>query len=386
MSRLTPVAVLLAVLSIGAVGAHVGVPTAPDLTVHEWGTFTSIAGQNGAAVTWSPLDGAQDLPCFVERHPLCIKCFLSGTVRMETPVLYFYSPAATRVRVRVDFHQGLITEWYPKADVSPGPNQFNVKDPALTSSATWSDVAIMPGGSDAFPTEPAESHYYTARETDAAPLRSGSTNEKFLFYRGLGEFQPPISAVALADGRVTLKTNAGGSIGDVILLENRGGSIAYDVAHIDQSETTMTAPVLEGEAALPTAELERILVSHGLYAKEAKAMIATWRDSWFEEGARVIYIAPRAAVDGILPLTIVPRPGAIERVFVGRIELATSTTLREVRTALLNSDRTVLAKYGRFLRPYADAIMAESSAADAQRITQSLRVAAGWMATAPRCR
>ena len=29
--------------------------TVPDLTVHEWGTFTSIAGKDGRAAEWLPL-------------------------------------------------------------------------------------------------------------------------------------------------------------------------------------------------------------------------------------------------------------------------------------------------------------------------------------------
>src|SRR5215207_9751262 len=59
--------------------------------VHEWGTFTSIAGADGRAVGWTPLSGPDDLPCFVDRLKFGPKWTLSGTVRMETPVLYFYS-------------------------------------------------------------------------------------------------------------------------------------------------------------------------------------------------------------------------------------------------------------------------------------------------------
>jgi len=38
-----------------------------ELTVHEWGTFTSVAGPDGKAAQWLPLAGPGDLPCFVER-------------------------------------------------------------------------------------------------------------------------------------------------------------------------------------------------------------------------------------------------------------------------------------------------------------------------------
>src|ERR1700682_2827814 len=35
------------------------------LVVHEWGTFTSIAGKDGIALEWRPLNGSSDLPKFV---------------------------------------------------------------------------------------------------------------------------------------------------------------------------------------------------------------------------------------------------------------------------------------------------------------------------------
>jgi hypothetical protein len=36
-----------------------------DLTVHEWGTFTSVAGKDGAAIDWDTLGCTNDLPAFV---------------------------------------------------------------------------------------------------------------------------------------------------------------------------------------------------------------------------------------------------------------------------------------------------------------------------------
>src|SRR5256886_17502247 len=35
------------------------------LVVHEWGTFTSIAGKDGVALEWRPLNGSSDLPKLV---------------------------------------------------------------------------------------------------------------------------------------------------------------------------------------------------------------------------------------------------------------------------------------------------------------------------------
>src|SRR5437868_13494541 len=70
-----------------------------NLVVHEWGTFTSIAGKDGVALEWRPLNGSIDLPKFVHtmqledlglRHSQS-KAQLTVLVRMETPVLYCYS-------------------------------------------------------------------------------------------------------------------------------------------------------------------------------------------------------------------------------------------------------------------------------------------------------
>jgi hypothetical protein len=78
-------------------------------------------------------------------------------------------------------------------------------------------------------------------------------------------------------------------------------------------------------------------------------MVDTWRDSWFEEGTRLFYIVPRRAIDDILPVEISPSPSTLERVFVGRIELVTSVTRRDVIAGLASNDLSRLGKYGRFL-------------------------------------
>src|SRR5258707_2995166 len=102
------------------------IPIYSSLTAHEWGTFTSIAATDGQAVEWSPLTGSTDLPMFVEhfRDP-GFKLGLRGTVRMETPVLYFYASREETVSVQVAFANGVITEWYPHASrVEPAGNLY----------------------------------------------------------------------------------------------------------------------------------------------------------------------------------------------------------------------------------------------------------------------
>ena len=335
----------------GASTAQTQTPPAPSpLTVHEWGTFTSIAGPDGQAVQWQPQQAPSDLPCFVERSGLVFKGALSGTVRMETPVLYFYSPQPIDVAVDVAFKRGLITEWYPHASVSYKGSSLQTMDGAIS----WPDVRVTPGATDEWRREKGESHYYTARDTGADPVRVGGQAEKFLFYRGLGQFQPPLTAIAQQDGGVAVRSVRGVPLGDVILFENRRGAMTFTSHHLSGNDAMLPRPDLDDASGAPLAELARVLVANGLYEAEAQAMVNTWKDSWFEEGARLLYIVPRVDVDAILPLTIAPRPSAVERVFVGRIELVTPATLRDVRAAIESGDKAVLAKYGRFLQPIAD--------------------------------
>src|SRR5260370_4325224 len=96
-------------------------------TVPEWGSCPSIAGDDGQAVEWSPLTASTDLPAFVEhfRNP-GFKLGLRGTVRMETPVIYFYDSREEIVSVKAAFATGVITEWYPHASrVEPAANLYS---------------------------------------------------------------------------------------------------------------------------------------------------------------------------------------------------------------------------------------------------------------------
>ena len=360
------------------------------VVVHEWGTFTSIAGGDGRAVDWLPLRGSTDLPCFVGRLGLDFKGTLAGKVRMETPVLYFYSHRETRVDVSVRFNRGVLTEWFPPAAVSPSTVNAAAaaafRRPGFSSTAVWRDVRVMPQTSESFLDDGRGGHYYVARQTDAAPLQVGSTHEKFLFYRGVGGFEPPLAVSVATDGRVVVDNLEGAAVGDVMLFENRAGHSAYRTLASSSNRATLEPLVLDGESATPQAELEKLLMEHGLFTAEAKAMVETWRDSWFEEGSRLFYIVPREAIDAILPIDIAPRPSAFVRVFVGRMELVTAATRTEVADALASNDRATLAKYARFLLAIVSSLPDPATEAERQHRTSAVEAAQPPYAAAPVCR
>jgi len=339
---------------------------APDLTVHEWGTFTAIAGKEGEAVEWTPLSGT-DLPQFVEHiSDVNFKLGLRGTIRMETPVMYFYSPHEVTVSARVAFFKGLITEWYPHADhVQPGGvvRHTSLKQLPADGSIAWNEVAVSPDLAAEFPREAKSNRYYAARATSSSPLRvktsAGEQQEKFLFYRGVSASPLPLSAKLNSDGELVVKNLGEGEIPAAILFERRGERVGYRLTSALTDETTLEPPVLTGSVDVVYGDLEEILLDQGLYRDEAHAMVETWKDSWFEEGSRLIYIVPRGFIDNVLPLTINPAPGQIVRVFVGRLEIVTPATARAVKAAVARNDEATLKKYGRFLEPIVQAVREE---------------------------
>src|SRR5256884_9075430 len=119
-------AVLLIVTGITLRLRHISTANAHKddlLVVHEWGTFTSIAGKDGVALEWRPLNGATDLPKFVHtmqsapsglRHPQS-QADLAGTGCLENPGIYFFPNRPMGGTTRVSFSTSKRPLWYPHA-------------------------------------------------------------------------------------------------------------------------------------------------------------------------------------------------------------------------------------------------------------------------------
>jgi hypothetical protein len=293
---------------------------------------------------------------------------------METPVIYFYAPRQVSVNVDVRFHDGLMTEWYPHA--AQDGDAYGAT--AWEGRLTWTRVLVSPGLPPHFPSDPRSSHYYAARATDAAPVQAGSQAERFLFYRGVGRFAPPVMATIADDGSATAWNPP---LGDVILFSNRAGAIAYSHLQSAAPRVTLPRPSVDDDVTALKRALERVLIANGLYRKEAEAMVATWTDSWFEEGTRLFYIAPRRTVDQVLPLTVTPAPDEVQRVFVGRIELVTAEARQAVRRALAAGDTASLARHGRFLLPIGTRAIEDADASERAVLSSRLNSASTGFST-----
>jgi hypothetical protein len=175
--------------------------------------------------------------------------------------------------------------------------------------------------------------------------------------------------VKIHDKNLTLKDMGTDEVKNLIIFENRGGRVGFKFIETLTKEITVERPETNKNLNGVLLELEKILISEGLYEKEAKAMIETWKDSWFEEGLRVFYVLTRKSTDKILPLTVEPQPKETVRVMVGRTEVITPEMEQDVRkqVGFLRSNSSKvreqaqanLKKYGRFYEPILKSILAD---------------------------
>jgi hypothetical protein len=335
------------------------------LVVHEWGTFLAMNGSDGVT-----LDGMYHeehaLPAFVHARSANELRLRASNLKGETPVVYFYADRPVRVQVEVGFPGGLWTQWYPQADfVGPSLVQSGSLPRARNGRIGWTVDVVPPTISrrvrkdppypshPSLPEVPADALWQYTRDVDAAYVsaadstRSGSPKEweRFIFYRGLGEATLPVDVSSKADGRLTCDRDLVDGLRDVyvIRVENNRGAFRY-LPSLRCGEpiervipTTGGARGVEHFAAAMADDLAARLVAHGLYAKEARAMVNTWRTSYFTtDGIRVLFVLPQSWTDRFIPMRIDPRPDELVRVMVGRIELLTPERERAAETAISN--------------------------------------------------
>jgi hypothetical protein len=332
---------IVAGLAIAA--APVGAESPPvNYIAHEWGTFTSVQGADGIQMYWNPLL-TTDLPKFVydlARARIGLADVAkSGTVarqRMETPVIYFHSDQVFNVDIDVTFPKGYVTEWYPRG---LRPSRGMSAKPAVS----WREVTVIPRDSleakeleAKLRKENGGSHYYAAREAEADYVSVANPDgapevEKFLFYRGVGNFFAPLQ-VTIPDARsadLRLENTGDENLQSLFVVRVGEGFMTITPIGNLPARSTMTAsvsdpvPVEEGRTKLGDM-LRESLTRAGLTSTEAVAMVKTWDDSWFgERGVRVLYLLPQTWADAVLPLTLNPMPNQLVRVFLGRAEVIT---------------------------------------------------------------
>jgi hypothetical protein len=404
-SVITPIVLGLAVTLLAGAGLLVRSDAGPQhrhqpsassgLAVHEWGTFTVMQGSDGVA-----LEGMQHeqehLPAFVASmtgstpsvfRPVGVTSRDVPVRRvrnkMETPVLYFHTNKRQRVKVRVDFRKGIINQYYPEPIRQvPGKTSRTLDVSKLRESYAEWDVELFPRGRGLSIPKVARGNIYGfAREAKSAYLRArtatGTQDEQFIFYRGLGRAVPKVEVKTRRNGYARIYNQSRQAIPDAFALHidgERGRFVRIGRIGAGARTTVRLRGRFLSKARVVARlgkQVQRTLVAQGLHADEARAMVRTWSKSWFtSQGTRILYVVPAGFVDSVLPIRITPKPDKLVRVFVGRIELMTPEEEGKVERTLesmygkqldwRSAALRELAHLGRFIEPKVRRVIAKT--------------------------
>ena len=353
-------------------GHCAGAPAAScGLTVQEWGTYTSVEASDG-----HPLGGVhhvdEALPNWVHsRNWNNSNSYFFEALpeeplqQLETPVLYFFTASKTQAHIEIGFPKGVVGEWYPEAkSFVPAINHCTA---IAGGSMTW-DVTLDPAiAPETFAPVDPTNIWAPSRNVASTPVRYQNMNgvkedEQFIFYRGLGTFDPPVHVDATVPGQLRIKNASTDDLAAVFVLDVGGsGAQIVSLGALRAGETRAAAipaatQPLEKYVLEAQQILRQALMQSGLRDDVATAMVETWTRSWFKNaGIRVLYIAPRKWTDGWLPTQITPAPTSLVRTLVGRIESLTpaeeNALIQKIHQRAPTGMPLDLAALGRFAEP-----------------------------------
>jgi hypothetical protein len=367
-------------LSLSLAAAEPAIPSPPvSFVAHEWGTFTALQDDAGRELAGINIDD-EPVPTFVHNLApyLLNNPILSNehwvnrqkgvprqhprvTLRLETPVIYFY-PAADgmlpkQVDVSASFVGGWLTEFYPYAEAKlPGLGEelfdFGPLTPQTRGSLRWRDVQLntrAPGP------ETDEQVWLAPRRVKAVDLsvtnprgneegEATTESERYLFYRGVANQRAPLRVVTDREAdaiqvfanfdEVLCKTTA--NVRAAWLVDIRpDGQLAFrrlpefevsgdaERVAVETSRRFSAGDYASENLKQLQSDMHAALLAEGLFEDEATAMLSTWQRAYFQTpGLRLFFTVPRVWTDHYLPLEISGEP-RVTRVMIGRIELIT---------------------------------------------------------------
>lgn len=353
-----------------------------DLIVHEWGTFTSTHLPDGKYIEGQRFEGRTSLPNAVytlvdatidkkniRKEDLAYKsesgygfgrkgsegrgyqglAIKNDTIRMETPVLYFYSPKAMKLDVSINFPQGSIGEWYPQRksgeiisseyierETFDDEESIPVKPLDLknhTGFISWQANILDSNAKNPFTINTKVNEWVAPRQTDSNLIQIGTEIEKYIFYRGIASFDVPIQTKLTKTNNQTslsFKNIYSEKIPFIFVLNNQSNSIKTKSVvwkgSLNSNDIVEKNIISEGNKIFDEndiGEFKSALEAAGLYPKEAEAMMNTWKKSYFEtKGTTIFWIVPDKLINQLLPINFSTKPDEFKRVFVGRIKIA----------------------------------------------------------------
>lgn len=298
------------------------------LIIHEWGTFTSFMGSNGKLLEGMHTE-EEALPGFVyslkkdgnisnldiiaqssfgpcPRWPTKAPCdvlsrlseqnqnFLPGnpitsgvTQKMETPVIYFYGEEGEKLDIKIDFPKGIISQWYPKAtDYYPSRDQIETLGPSTLKYSLLLKSKTFTGN---IPKTTHESIWNPARVVNSNTIEVNNEHEKFIFYRGIGDFPSSLKLTSEVGNKITLTNLLDEHITGIFVLNSDGikGNFKRVGSLAPHHKKSLELPSLENGIAFEQyvinakKTIHKYLVGAGLYNDEAWALLNTWEKSYF---------------------------------------------------------------------------------------------------------
>lgn len=319
---------------------------ASGLVVHEWGAMQHHMGTSTSEFDLIGEDQS-DLPAFVQvwadqpvqRPQIILK-----------PIIYFYTQKPRTVEVLARFPAGVLTQWYPSVTfftperLDPGRRGNNPNPPLRNGSLVWKHVELDPDRDTSRFARVDENHpwWHIARDTDATPVRVVNPRarraqqreavERFLFYRGAGEYKPMVMPKRDKPG-VDLSVRVPFSQIDLrgvflVRVNDSGATITH--APVLRAKSTLelagpdAAKPIELAAETAKAQFIESLEAAGLFPKEARGLVEIWGDDMFTTpGERLLYLMPSNEAERVMPLEIRPAPSSTVRTLISWVELST---------------------------------------------------------------
>jgi hypothetical protein len=273
-------------------------------------------------------------------------------MEVSKPIVYAYTKTpGLEADVKVAFTDGAPVVWWPccTAPLQPDPRDkpqlyrelhwrtwIGNKVPATYRDDVTSDAPAWREPTP--PALPANSWLnqarldgpatFSVRGTPVRPQRKWQQeaveSERFIFYDGLLP-APDFVRCLKVEGGVTLQNSAAFALPELFVVDRRStvkdGKVRW--AYLPKLAPGAQVAVTFGDTAVkdwPEAArraAEQSLIEAGLYAPEAKSLLAIWNERFFHaDGITAFHLLPAAEYDRRLPLQVSPRPGRIVRVGV----------------------------------------------------------------------
>lgn len=389
--------ILLGGLGLGALTTEKKeAPKQGDYVLHEWGTFTTVSGSDGVLLTglqreeehlpsfvhshfgmengtrrYNPINflqpnaggGKNPVPQVVAQQMMMFKGFWrrdlrNVAVKMETPVVYFYTDEELKVDLRVGFKGGSISQWFPQRAEGETPPKVSRLFPvakkegeeALSAEQQAKSMGVIDFGKgydgwirwkvDVLPRDEVDPvKLFRSEETlawtypkvqKAAVVRNElGEHEDYLFYRGVGNFAQPVTTTVDSEENLGIHNTGSEKVPFAFVFERDKGVTRYAVLKdgvkagesvvVKESEMTAATKNWKEEVYVPMRDG---LVRAGLYPEEADGMVRTWWKSYLEtQGLRVFWVEPQGFTNEVLPMEISPAPKESVRIIVGRSEV-----------------------------------------------------------------